>query len=64
MDTFESIGSFRGGEKIKVSISSEHNGGVHEESRHHFRLHEKAVLRPHRPTLSSHGTKQKVWSCK
>lgn len=64
MDTFESTGSVRRSKKIKVSIPAEHNGGIHEESRHHFRLHEETVPRPQRPALPCHGAEQEIRTCK
>lgn len=60
MDTFKSTGSIRRSEKVKISIPLEHNGGVHEESRDHFRLHEKTVPRPQGRELSSHGAEQEI----
>lgn len=52
-----------GSEEAEIPVSAEHNGGLHEEGRHHVRLHEKAVLGPHRRPLSRHGTQQEERTC-
>lgn len=64
MDAFEPARSFGRSEEAQVPVPPEHDGGLHEASRHHVRLHEEAVLRPHRPPLSRHSAQQKIWPCK
>lgn len=64
MDTFKSTGSIRRSKKVEVSIPTEHNGGVHEESRDYFRLHEKTVPGPQGRELSGHSAEQKIRTCK
>lgn len=64
MDAFEPARSFGRSEEAQVPVPPEHDGGLHEAGRHHVRLHEEAVLRPHRPPLSRHSAQQEIWPCK
>lgn len=47
----------------EVAFPMENPGSLHEESRHHVRLHEEAVPGPHRPAMSRHGAQQKIRPC-
>lgn len=64
MDAIKSTRSSRRGKgrskKVTVPVSSEHDGGVHETSWHHVRLHEEAVSGPHRPALSRLSSQQEI----
>lgn len=64
MDTVTPPRGFRRSKEAEVPVPVQHNGGLHEESWHHLRLHEEAVPRPHRRPLSRHGTQQENRQCK
>lgn len=50
----------RRSKKDEAPVPSQHDGSLHEASWHHVRLHEEAVSRPHRCTLSGDGAEQEI----
>lgn len=50
----------RRSKKDEAPVSTEHDGSLHEASWHHVRLHEEAVPRPHRCSLSRDGAEQEI----
>lgn len=60
MDESQSSRGFREGEEAVLTVSYGHNGGLHEESRHIFRLHEEAVPQSCRCTMPRFSAKQKI----